>query len=182
MTGTWQKQSLDNGVTTRTCHGGKGQTCFQHRKKAFIEPISSGSSEESTNESGGEDVEEDIDEVDDILEPLPAGVKVEMEESEDGKKPANTRAILEVGGLIDTMATLCWCPCCDASMKPSMTTLCLASTLTVACTNEVCGYIHVMSDAAKAEIGDQSRASRNRSTNYAINVLWVLGFISVGDG
>jgi hypothetical protein len=173
-------------ITTRTRNGGSGRPCFVHRKKAFIKPLSSGSDSESLVES--ESGEEDVDDIDEILEPLPVtGVLLNEDEQDteaDTNKPPNTLAILEVAGLLETLTTHCRCPCCDAAMKPRIATLCLSSTVILDCFNEICGYVHESPDTAKAKVGRQevARPSRNRSTDYAINILWVLGFISIGDG
>jgi hypothetical protein len=44
-----------------------------------------------------------------------------------------------------------------------------------------CGYIDVSNLPATAEIGAKVD-DRNRSTDYSINVLYVLEFLSSGDG
>jgi hypothetical protein len=64
-----------------------------------------------------------------------------------------------------------------------LSTLCLASTVSLDCSNEICGYTHDSGTGTlEATIGIQDHRKGDRSTDYAINVLWVLGFISVGDG
>jgi hypothetical protein len=184
----WKWEGDHESVTTRTRHGGNGRPTFVHRKKAFIEPVS-----DNDIESEQEDVDEDA-EVDEILEPLPvagAGDTTDVNDDDDDdpdyddeNKPKHTHAILEVVGLMDTLVAHCRCPCCDAGMNPSLSTLCLSSTITLECSNEICGCVHRCTDSAQAKVGSQVNrtVTHNRSTDYAINVLWVLGFISVGDG
>jgi hypothetical protein len=63
-----------------------------------------------------------------------------------------------------------------------MKMLCIATKVQLTCKNTRCGYIHYSKPPAQASIGIEGAMSRERSTDYAVNVLWVLGFLSVGDG
>jgi hypothetical protein len=60
-------------------------------------------------------------------------------------------------------------------------TICVASTLVLTCENQSCGYVHYGS-VSKAKVGDEDAPYRGRSTDLAVNILYVLGFISTGDG
>jgi hypothetical protein len=71
-------------------------------------------------------------------------------------------------------------------MKMSVKMLCLASNVMVSCADKDCGYVHVdVSDLpATAEVRAKVNVDdRERSTDFAIiNVLFVIGFLSCGDG
>jgi hypothetical protein len=63
-----------------------------------------------------------------------------------------------------------------------MNTLCIATNLVFACGNKKCGYVFHSEAPAMAGQGHKKKDKRQRSNDCAINVLWVLGFISCGDG
>jgi hypothetical protein len=160
-----------NPVTTRTRHGGKGRPNISTRKKQFNEPESSSDSEEDNEElieiagPPEADIEEDVD-----------------DESDASTKPPPTRAIFELDGLMESLEKHCRCPECHGPLKPSMKSNYLASRLILTCTNQECCYIHSSKQPTKAKIGAADLPSHDRSTDYAINVLFVLAFISMGDG
>jgi hypothetical protein len=49
------------------------------------------------------------------------------------------------------------------------------------CKNARCGFIYYTSPSP-AQVELESEDKRKRSTNYCINILFVLGFIACGDG
>jgi hypothetical protein len=166
-------------VTTRTRGNGTGRPSFSHRKKLFIEPLTSDSEEEELHED--DDDLDSGDEFDAEFDEELLLVEDELMAESNSIKPNVTRVIVEVEGLMETLEKHCRCPTCDGPMEPQVETLCVASIVSITCKNKSCAYVHYTT-AAKAKIGCQDAPSRARSTDSAINVLYVLGFISVGDG
>jgi hypothetical protein len=75
----------------------------------------------------------------------------------------------------------CRCPECNGKVEMQVKTICLASSVMLCCKDEDCGYIDRSELPASAKIGEATD-ERGRSTDYAVNALYVLGFVSVGDG
>jgi hypothetical protein len=166
-------------VTSRTRNGGNGRPSFDARKKwMFNEPESSEASDDEDLED--EEVNEELIE---IAGPAEIDDDDDEEEEEESAKPSATRAILEVDGLMETLKKHCRCPDCNGPLKPSMKSIALASRLIlVTCENPECCYVCNSKAPMEATIGSEDLRSRDRTTDYAINVLYVLGFISMGDG
>jgi hypothetical protein len=82
---------------------------------------------------------------------------------------------------METLQKHCTCPKCDGPLKAEVETVCVASSIVLTCEAKSCGYIHY-SSAAKAKVGSDNAPTQGRSTNLAVDILYVLGFISVGDG
>ena len=65
----------------------------------------------------------------------------------------------------------------------NLRTVCIATSIELVCHNKDCSYV---SDFARPSLttlhSDKEDKNYERMTDYAINVLYVLGFISVGDG
>jgi hypothetical protein len=110
----------------------------------------------------------------------------EDDDEDDGRKPSSSRVILESEPLINLLKKNCRCPDCFGTVEPSMKSLCLATTITIRCTNPNCTYIDDMHPPALARINTEHRVHREdgkeRMSDYAINLLYVLGFLSCGDG
>jgi hypothetical protein len=105
----------------------------------------------------------------------------DVEEQED-KKPPALRVILEVSTLTAMFEKLCACPQCGGKLVMSLKTTCFATSMIMSCNLTCkCGFIHYSDPPAPVNLDTQD--NRERSTNYAItNVLYVVGFLSVGDG
>jgi hypothetical protein len=90
---------------------------------------------------------------------------------------------LDKDALVEAFESNARCKECNREGTLSMTvkTVCLASSLVISCTNRACGYIFHAKPAAQASVAVK-RDNRERSTDYAINVLYVLGLIGSGDG
>jgi hypothetical protein len=86
-----------------------------------------------------------------------------------------------VGHIHDVFAELA-CPRCAGPMKVNLRTVCIASSLGLECLNEACGYLFHAAPPAATSIHLARNDNFERSTDYAVNVLYVLGFIAVGDG
>jgi hypothetical protein len=78
------------------------------------------------------------------------------------------------------MEKSCRCPECNGTVEMQVKTICLASSVMLCCKDEDCGYIDQSELPASAKIGE-AMDERGRSTDYAVNALYVLGFVSVGD-
>jgi hypothetical protein len=74
------------------------------------------------------------------------------------------------------------CKDCYGRMRASMNTLCIATNIVLSCEDSKCGYMFHSEAPAVAGQGTESLDNRRRSNDFAINVLYVLGFLSCGDG
>lgn len=128
--------------------------------------------EEELLESSEEEAEEEEEDAED--EDLGSAV--------DKKKPDATRVILEVKSVIDAIEKHGRCLDCEGPIEASMNTLCIATNLSFACMDSKCGYVYHSEAPAVAGQGHKALDNRRRSNDFAINVLFVLGFISCGDG
>ena len=151
-------------IPSRTRGGGNGRPDLVNmiRKKKML-TIDLESSDDSTV-SGGEDSEDDA---------TPNMMPV--------AKPSHSRVILEVGQIEKAFEQLC-CPQCKGPIEVSLRTVCIASSIGFSCKDDNCGYLFHAEQPAPTTIHDESNDKYERSTDYAINVLYVLGFIAVGDG
>jgi hypothetical protein len=131
----WKLPGTSTPVTTRTRSNGTGRPTYIHRKKLFIEPLSSEpeEQEDSEEESIGSDEEFDeellLAEDDLIAERLVT-------------KPKPTRVIVEVDELWETLEKHCRCPTCNGEMEVEVETLCVSSTVGLKCKKKSCGYVH----------------------------------------
>jgi hypothetical protein len=100
-----------------------------------------------------------------------------------GKKPPHTRVLLEVSQLQQAFEGH-RCPECDEPLELKLQTMCIASSIELICNNEECCYQSEFNRPSQATMhaDDKYTSFIERMTNYAANVLYVLGFISVGDG
>jgi hypothetical protein len=158
-------------VTSRTRHAGTG------RPKTGNRDSSSSSDSEYDNEgtdSSAEDLqEEEWEEESDIEDDGDVADEVD-------KCPA-PRAIMEVESLKKLMEKHSRCPECDGRMEVKVNTICIASNVMLCCNNEDCGFVDHSDPPACAKVGPTTD-DRERTTDYAVNVLYVLGFMSCGDG
>lgn len=101
------------------------------------------------------------------------------------RRPPHTRVIIEVNPVTSMLEKYLRCPKCQAALAVTFPTTCLASGCRLKCQNEMdCDFVVV-----EAPIGsevplsdDAGSALITRNTDYALNVLYVIGFISSGDG
>jgi hypothetical protein len=96
------------------------------------------------------------------------------------KKPPASRIIVEVAALTDTLEKNSRCVDCGGEVKADLKTTCIATSISLTCKNDACGYIFRSIPPAAVDLGNDD--NRERSTDYAVNVLYVLGFLSCGDG
>jgi rubredoxin len=154
-------------VTSRTRFGGQGRPNLVKKVVNKEEYDTDSDADDSDWES--EDEETSSEEEDE-----------DSEEEEPTTKPEATRVIVEVASLQDALQKHCVCPECKGALDMSIKTLCLATMLRMTC--PCCGYIYYSNPPpSKAEIGERID-DQERSTDYAINVLYALAFLTCGDG
>jgi hypothetical protein len=90
------------------------------------------------------------------------------------KKPPHARVMLEVSQLEEAFKGFV-CPKCDDPLDLKLCTVCIATNnIELVCNNKNCPYV--------CEFVRDDQCNYERMTDYSVNVLNVLGFISVGDG
>jgi hypothetical protein len=173
LEGDWRLPGVSDVVVSRTRHGGNGRPSLCVRKKQFIELESE--EEEEEEEMEDEEEEEDDDEV--YPEEDPDG----CDDDDSPKKPEASRVLIETEALSEGFEKNCRCSNCGGRVSFTLKSLCLATSFTIQCKKKGCGYIYNSKACAAASIGYFEKR-RERSTDYAVNVLFVLGFLSCGDG
>ena len=133
--------------------------------------LSLSSSEDETH-SGNSDSE------DTLVESENSSFEVE----EDSRKPAAARVILEVDVAKDAFQQLSTCQKCSSGLEVSFKTLTLATHLELSCKSRGCDFVYSTKKPACARIDDWPNMRHERNTDYAVNALCVLSFVSVGDG
>jgi hypothetical protein len=99
------------------------------------------------------------------------------------KKPPHTRVILEVSHLERAFRNFP-CPECKEPLELKLRTVCIATNIELICNNKECSYTCDLErpGSTTIHVDDNFSGSYERMSDYAVNVLYVLGFISVGDG
>ena len=161
-------------MQSRTRHSGNGRpdlTGVAQRKRFHYESDTDSSFLlDEDNDAAGSDDEDSV--ADESLS------------SFSEEKPSTKRAILEVDALSKLFEKHCACPVCKKALTLSVDSVCLASSLTAVCSTRGCGYVAHSDPPAKANIQVRNFPfdRRERTTDYAINIIYALGIISVGDG
>ena len=98
------------------------------------------------------------------------------------RKPPHTRVIIEVNKVTTMLQKYLSCPKCKAALAVTFPTTCIASGCRLKCLNEMdCDFVVVQAPASsEVPLADDNRALITRSTDYALNVLYVIGFIASG--
>jgi hypothetical protein len=168
-------------LATRTRHGGSGRP--QLTRKMLLEEEDSEESEYEEEEDSTESEEED--EMDELIDELVLEDELDLQdedEAEEPDKPTHSRVIVEVQTLMDAFKRHCRCPCCDASLELELKTVCIATTVRMNCSTPDCNYVYYGDPLADAVINPNQEDNRERMTDYAVNILYVAGMISIGDG
>jgi len=99
-------------------------------------------------------------------------------------KPAATRGIFELESLKTAFEKYAVCPKCQSGLVATFPTCCIASGLRLQCSNEWCDFVDTQRPAtANIPLPETSGSPLiERNTDYAINILYVLGFLASGDG
>jgi len=155
--------------STRTRHGGVGRPNLTRKSN-----LSDDSSDEDDSEDGEfEPSSSDTDE---------SETEADNHEPETSKKPPATRVILEVESLTKMMHELSKCHECGGPIDVEIKTTCIASHVKAACLDPTCGFILHSEPLAPTTIHENSNDNYNRNTDYAVNVLYMLGMLCNGDG
>lgn len=166
----WNLAGKEATRTTRTRHGGNGHPDLNWRARELDAAAAAADSDSSysyeTDSTGT--VEESY----------------YSSENEMIEKPPTNRVILEVEALAKSIEANSICPKCSSRLTFLFDTVCLATSFSLKCLNARCPYIHHGDAPSKANLQVRNFAfdRRERNTDYAINILYVLGFLSVGDG
>ena len=106
--------------------------------------------------------------------------------SQSRRRPPPSRVIVEVNPVTAMLEKHLKCPECDGFLAVSFPTTCLATSVRLECRNKMnCTYAVVQKPALAKSIplaDDAGSALIVRNTDYAANVLYVLGFVASGDG
>jgi hypothetical protein len=172
----WKIEKGD-GVKSRTRGGGNGRPSrlvqTEMRKLEWLDPESSESSQGEDDEDDFDDSSYEGEEVEDV--------DLEYDVLDIKAKPATaSRAIIEVDALIEGFEKNCHCMTCSGPVLASVESVCLATSFMLSCKNPTCGYVYHSNPPAVARI--PAPDNRERTTDYAVNVLFVLGVIASGDG
>lgn len=176
-------------VATRTRGGGQGRpnllaavsslvgTARGSNMHVIVESGDEADSEES-NSDEEIDKEEDNDEESDVEESENLAQEDDDQQDENNKKPSASRVLLDVNLLEDFVEKHTRCLHCHGPLDLSIETVCLASRLKLTCSSCEVDF-ESMSPSQRNHVRPDKR---NRSDDYALNVLFVVGFVSCGDG
>jgi hypothetical protein len=168
----WNLAGIGPGsiVVSRTRGAGNGRPNFDRMHKILL--IESSSSSDDSSFVPETEVVSDEEE----------SLNHESEEEEDdGKKPPASRVILEVKAIEEVISKSCRCPKCDGPVKPVFNTICLTTSVSLVCSNkEHCDFLFYGPSPSATVFKDKD--NRERMSDYTLNVLYVLGFLSCGDG
>ena len=96
------------------------------------------------------------------------------------RKALATRVIVEIEGTKTFLEKNCFCQQCHGPAACTMRTTYLVTNLMLTCRSPRCGYVSYGEAPAQVELEEESD-KREHSMNYAIDILYVLGFNSCGD-
>jgi hypothetical protein len=113
-------------------------------------------------------------------ESVEEATEADPEEDAKAPKPEHTRVIVEVAQLEEAFKNRP-CPNCGAELALDLPTMCLATSIRLVCNDIDCSYVCDFAKAKGTTIHLNDRGKYERMTDYAVNVLYVLGFISIGD-
>ena len=101
------------------------------------------------------------------------------------EKVPNTRVILDVAHAKGTMEDyMVPCPLCHSKLTVSFPSLCLATSIRIQCSNDVCTFVDVQKSPSRAnvELSENESPNKERNIDFAVNVVYILGFLTSGDG
>lgn len=98
------------------------------------------------------------------------------------KKPPETRVVLERIPLAALMERHMKCPKCQSAVKVSFPTKMIASTVRVDCADLCCGFVDIEKPIVASPQLPEGARQINRNSDAAINILFVLAFLSKGCG
>jgi hypothetical protein len=182
-----RKDSLARGELRRLSGQRRGKDEEWNLQTGTILGRTRGNGSNSGQSVAGSDLTSNSsDEVTEVLEETTEEEPIVVVEEEStvkkkSVKPANNRVVLEVDAMEALVSQLA-CRECGEAVKMTVKTVCIATSIGIECMNEDCGYIFHPPAPAGTSIHLARGDNFERSTDYAINVLFVLGFLSMGDG
>jgi hypothetical protein len=184
----WKLNGTSSSTMSRTRHAGKGRPNLV--KKVVNEESDSDVEMVDSEDSNGDEeyiFEEEDDSGDDFMD-------LSFDEESGGpddamptEKPPPTRVIMEVKMLTKAFDDHCRCPQCGGSLELEVKSIVIATSLTLTCMTSNCPYVYHGDSPAATSVSKKKEScneddSRERSTDYAINVLYIAGLVSCGDG
>jgi hypothetical protein len=110
----------------------------------------------------------------------------EEEEDDDEKKkkkPPPSRCIVDMDQLTEAFEATSRCLKCGGKIDATIKTVCLATKIMLSCEDPKCGYTYESKAPTSAAVPYNGREdNRERMTDYAVNVLYVIGLVACGDG
>ena len=100
----------------------------------------------------------------------------------DTRKPEATWVIVKVKALRSTLEGNCSCMQFNGQVQAILRTTCLATSIVLKCKDKNCGFIYYSTTPAEIDKEDDTADHRERLSHYVINIFYVLGFMSCGDG
>jgi hypothetical protein len=104
----------------------------------------------------------------------------ELEEDVTEPKPTHSRVIVEVA-MLEQAFDEYPCKVCGENLELKIQTCCIASSIELVCNKVDCPYVCEFKKPTETKIHELDDRKYERMTDYALNVLYVLGMISVGD-
>lgn len=102
--------------------------------------------------------------------------------AEKSLKPDPSRFLFEEEVLTKMLEQTAVCQDCGGALRVEYKTVCLATRISLQCREEKCSFVYHSQGMAETTVHAAQEDGYERTTNYAVNVLFVLGFIACGDG
>jgi hypothetical protein len=165
-----ESRRLSNRESDWNLPGGSGLTGSRTRRdgKQKEPPPPSSSSDGAWDTEDEEDETEEEDEE--------AEMKLWQKE-----KPPHKRVIMEVMHVHEAFDKFSKCPECMGPLVLDLNTVCIATSINISCMNPDCEFMSYSPEGGIAETTMHQGDNFKRMTDYALNVLYVVGFISMGD-
>jgi uncharacterized protein with PIN domain len=157
----WNLVGAGDPTISRTRGAGK-------RKQRPIDPPSSSSSDGEWEERESDEEEDEEDEEDEAIL------------LKNKEKPMHERVMLEVKHIELAFEKFSKCPECGKGLVLQLNTVCIATAMSIHCNDPECDFI-AYSPGYCAKTTMHGGDGYERMTDHALNVLYVLGFISMGD-
>jgi hypothetical protein len=95
-------------------------------------------------------------------------------------KPLHQRVIVKERHIETAIEAFSRCPECNGPVKADCNTVCITTAISVSCKSKGCDFVgYTPGQCAKTTMHEGD--NYERMTDYALNVLYVIGFISMGD-
>ena len=109
---------------------------------------------------------------------------VMMVDDHDDRKPPPSRVIVEVEQLKRTMEEFSSCKTCRGPLEVSLNAkgFGLATKIELSCLDRECTFVHHGQLPSQTKVHDLQADNYDRVTDYAINCIFVIAFLSSGDG